>query len=58
MMRVDYNKLNKIDNELISIEKILYIKKKQRRVEVDYIKKGKNFNKQKKIEQILKKKEK
>lgn len=56
MMRFDYNKLNKLDNDLNSIEKILNKSKKKRRVEVEYIKKGKNPNKKKKIEKIFKKK--
>ncbi len=56
MMRVDYSKLNKLDNELNSIEKLLNKKKKKRKVEVEYIKRAKKLNKQKKIENIFKKK--
>ncbi|WP_448870952.1 hypothetical protein [Clostridium thermobutyricum] len=55
MMRVDFSKLNRLDNELNSIEKVLNKKKKKRKVEVEYIKKAKNPNKQKKIEKIFKK---
>lgn len=57
-MNIDYRKLEKLNEELLKIEEKLEKKSKRRKVEIDFIKKGKKLSESKSNKNIIVKKKK
>lgn len=55
-MYIDYEKLDKLNNDLNALAKRLDKNYKRKNVEREYIKKGKSTDKEKELEAILKRK--